>query len=372
MLSRFARLEAAAGEALENLTGQVLRVANGAVNKSRQPTHTDWRASDYDAAELDALLDSTDWDDASSGTGPSEWQRAQSSMSRRPRANRRAGGRDQTGQGRGDPTEWDQDWDAGWETGTWDTSWAESRSGAGGGRGDDGNWDSTGEYEDDDWSRSLVALGAASMAEIPMGRIARVRLVLRERPAATTMLIVFLIGFVLTCLAPLLPLLRLGSDAIDLARRGAHIQSLVAGGAQQLIQPTKLALVRDDVDSIEHDLYEINSVTNILGAPAAALSSTMRNYRLLVRMGYDLTAAADEGLQVGQTLLVPLQGGALSASANNPGLSPADIHRARSVLADAQVRVQDAVAAYRQLTPSALPAQLRPGSKYGNYLALLP
>src|SRR5260221_3324370 len=250
LLSRFARLEAAAGEALENLTGQVLRVANGAVNKSRQPTHTDWRASDYVAAELDALLDSTDWDDASSGTGPSEWQRAQSSMSRRPRANRRAGGRDQTGQGRGDPTEWDQDWDAGWETGTWDTSWAESRSGAGGGRGDDGNWDSTGEDEDDDWSRSLVALGAAGMAEVPMGAIARVRLVLRERPAATTMLIVFLIGFVLTCLAPLLPLLRLGSDAIDLARRGAHIQSLVAGGAQQLIQPTKLALVRGDVDSI--------------------------------------------------------------------------------------------------------------------------
>jgi hypothetical protein len=354
LLSRFG----VAGEMLEHLTSEVRRVAHDAVSRTRRPAPGDWRASDYAPGELDELLDSTDWDDAD----PSRQQPA-----RTPNAQR--GRRAPTGgaaSSRGGPVDWDHDWDAGWETGTWDTSWATNVPEG------SGAWDASGDYADDAWSRSLVALGAASMAEIPMGRVQRVRMVLRERPAASSMLVVFLIGFALTCLAPLLPMLRLTSDVIDLAVRANHIQSVLKGGVQQVLQPSKLTLVQADVHSIEQDLYEINAVTNIVGAPAAAVSHSMANYRLLMRMGFDLTAAADEGLQVGQTLLVPLQGGALSSSDSSPGITPDDIHKARGVLADAKTRVEDAVAAYRALDVNALPSQLKPGSRYGNYLALLP
>jgi hypothetical protein len=380
LLSRFG----AAGELLENLTSEVKRVAQDAVSRARRPAPGDWRASDYAPGELDALLDSADWDDADSAQR--QRQRLQSrggssnGSGNGPRgARKEPHGEREAAARRAGPVDWEHDWDAGWETGTWDTSWATGLApGVSGGTDATGAWDASGgwadsgEYADDAWSRSLVALGAASMAEIPMRRVQRVRMVLRERPAAASMLVVFLIGFALTCLAPLLPMLRLTSDTIDLVVRANHIQSELKGGVQQVLQPSKLTAVQADVHSIEQDLYEINAVTNILGAPAAAVSHSAANYRLLMRMGFDLTAAADEGLQVGQTLLVPLQGGALSASDKTPGISPDDIHKARGVLADAKTRVADAVAAYHQLDVNALPGQLKPGSKYGNYLALLP
>jgi hypothetical protein len=359
LLARFG----AAGEALENLTSEVKRVAQDAVNRVRRPVPGDWRASDYAPGELDALLDSAEWNDPD-----------RSRQQRAPERNAPRGQRAATG--RGGPVDWEHDWDAGWETGTWDTSWATgfspSASEASGAWGATGGWGDTGEYGEDEWSRSLVALGAVSLAEIPMSRLRRVRLVLSERTAASTMLLVFLVGFALTCLAPLLPMLRLTSDLLDLAVRANHIQSVLKGGAQQVLQPTKLAIVQEDVHSIEQDLYEINAVTNVVGAPGAAVSHSVANYRLLMRMGFDLTAAGDEGLQVAQTLLVPLQGGALAASDTTPGITPNDIHRARAVLADAKTRVADAVAAYQQLDLKALPSSLKPGSKYGNYLALLP
>ncbi|HEX8034013.1 MAG TPA: DUF4012 domain-containing protein, partial [Ktedonobacterales bacterium] len=104
----------------------------------------------------------------------------------------------------------------------------------------------------------------------------------------------------------------------------------------------------------------------------AAVSPQMRNYRLLTRIGFDLTASADEGLQVAQTLLTPLQGGALAADTGTPGLTMQDITQARAVLNDATGRVQNAIQAFQALDPNALPSQLKPGSKYYQYLQLLP
>ena len=71
---------------------------------------------------------------------------------------------------------------------------------------------------------------------------------------------------------------------------------------------------------------------------------------MLVRIGFDLSASADEGLQVVQTILTPLQGGALAAgqrSRHYPGRS----EPGASVLVDATLRVQDAL---KPPTPSSI------------------
>src|SRR5262249_47187358 len=211
----------------------------------------------------------------------------------------------------------------------------------------------------------LAAVGA------PIGRLERVRLLLRRRPGAAAILAIFLLGFMLTCCAPLIPLLRLGYDVADASQRVNNIQALVADDPTQLMNASKLDELRTEVNGIQHDLYELNGVINVIGAPAASLSPTLQNYRSLARMGYDLTSAADGGLQVAQTVLTPLQGGAISND-SGPSLTPADIQQARSALAEADSQIADAVSAYRQLDPSALPAQLKPDSKYGKLLALLP
>jgi hypothetical protein len=176
----------------------------------------------------------------------------------------------------------------------------------------------------------------------------------------------------LTCCAPTIPLLRLGYDAADAARRVSNLQAIFAGGTSALFNGAKLKEAQTEVDGITHDMYEINGAMNIAGAPLAAVSPQMRDYRLLVRMGFDLTAAADEGLNVGQTLLTPLQGGALSTDTGTPGLTMDDINQARAVLSDANARLQDSIGAYSSLDVGALPSQLRPGSRYGNLLGLLP
>jgi hypothetical protein len=363
LLSRFAR----ASQAWEAVAGHVRRAADGARQQDRRPTPGDWRASDYDPRELDALISTVDdEDDSDGGHGERGYDRhGYAQAGRSGRANRRF---------QDDERERERDWDAGWETGTWDTSWAKDWSdqefGRDGGWGDGGAWDDSTGYEDAEWSQTT---GPLTMARLPMGRVARVRMVMRERPATGALLVVFLVGFTLSCLAPLLPLLRLGWDVADAARRANSILGMVRGGnTTQLLQPANLKVVQSDVDSIEHDLYEINAFTNVAGAPFAKLSHTARDLRLLVRIGYDLTGAADEGIQVGQTLLTPLQGGVFSAGANNPGITSSDIEQARALLADAKSRVQDAAAAYGLIDQAALPSQLRPGSRYGAYLELLP
>src|SRR5262249_51191967 len=146
---------------------------------------------------------------------------------------------------------------------------------------------------------------------------------------------------------------------LDLTYRVSALQSIFGEGTSQIFNTAKLKEAQGHIDGIQHDLYEINGAMGAVGGPLGAVSHSVRDYRLLVRMGYDLTAAADEGLQVAQTLLTPLQGGALSPDA--PGITSDGIQSARAVLADAEGRILDAVAAYQQLDPAALPSQLKPG-----------
>ena len=117
----------------------------------------------------------------------------------------------------------------------------------------------------------------------------------------------FLLGLLLTASAPLLPLMRLGFDAADAYQRAQSLQALFADGSTSLLNTAKLQDAQTQVDSLSQDLYEINSVVSTLGAPLAVASPQLRDDRLLVRIGSDLTASADEGLQVARTILTPLQ-----------------------------------------------------------------
>ena len=385
-------------------TGQARRLGSGMKRFTegiRTPRAGEWRATDFDQDILEEWdrNDSAPFELPPDPDDESGEYRASSRSARRderrgpgrndarrdarlaPTSSRGGfgGGRDARG---GGPGGWDDNWeDAGWETGTWDTGWAtdyQLSASYEAGNGDSGFWlPSRGagyddEDDDDVISQSLSTLAHLSAVGAPYGRVERARMLLRRRPAAAAMLAFFLLGFMLTCCAPIVPILRLGYDAADAARRVQNLQDILAGGTSSLFNATKLKQAQEEVDGITHDLYEINGAMNIAGAPLAAVSPTMRNYRLLTRIGFDLTAAADEGLQVAQTLLTPLQGGALAADTGTPGLTMKDIAQARAVLADASGRVQDAIGAFQALDPNALPSQLKPGSKYYRYLQLLP
>jgi Protein of unknown function (DUF4012) len=383
-------------------TGQARRIGDGVRKRItdgiRTPRAGEWRASDFDPDTLE------EWDQNDSAPfelppdpdaesreyrAPQPARRDERSGSARNNAGRDGrpattpyrgglGSRD----ARGGPRGWeDNKWeDAGWETGTWDTGWAtDYQSGVGHGDdgGDSGFWAPSrgAAYDDEDddaISQSLSTLARLSAVGEPIGRVERMRLLMRRRPAAAAMLAFFMLGFILTCCAPIVPILRLGYDATDAMRRVQNLQDILAGGTSSLFNATKLKQAQEEVDGITHDLYEINGAMNIAGAPLAAVSPQMRNYRLLTRIGFDLTASADEGLQVAQTLLTPLQGGALAADTGTPGLTMQDITQARAVLQDARGRVQDAIQAFEALDPNALPSQLKPGSKYYQYLQLLP
>ncbi len=340
-------------------------VLRATVMRRRMPQAGDWRASDFSDDQLEA------WDrrDAAPFDLPPDPDAPL--RGRRPDARAAGGSGDVRRQGRRGR---DDDLDAAWETGTWDTGWA-----TGGRRSLDYGRSS---HEDSGFwrhgrgdGRSGGPPGTVAMLAAPrpgIRRRARIRLLMQRRPAAAALLLFMLAGFLLTAIAPMIPLLRLGFDTVDLAYRVSALQSLVADGTSALFNTSKLKEAQDHIDSIQRDLYEINGAVNVVGGPLGALSATARNYRLLINMGYDLTAASDEGLQVAQTLLTPLAGGALSADASTSGITAADIQNAHAILADAQARVLDAVAVYKQLDPSALPAQLRPGSRYGQLLTLLP
>ncbi|MGH2517916.1 MAG: DUF4012 domain-containing protein [Ktedonobacterales bacterium] len=394
------------GNAWQAFTGQarrlgdnIRRAAGGRDDESHEPRAGNWKATDFDADELEtwdredsAPFDVPEDPDASYADYPSR------SGSRQDFTRNPSRGNGPSGSGRGQPPrnddsrwrrsprDWDDDeWDGAWETGTWDTGWAaggqpsmEYARPGGESFGDSGFWSPGRDapYDDDDPPResalaeSLNTLAQLGAVGVPLGRLARLRLLLRRRPAAAAMLAFFLLGFMLTCCAPLIPLLRLGYDAADAAHRVSALQGIFAGGSSALFNTANLKDAQTQVDGITHDLYEINGAFSVIGAPLAAVSPQIRNYRLLVRMGFDLTASADEGLNVAQTLLTPLAGGALSS--DGAGISPADITQARAVLQDASSRIQDAIDAYHSLDVGALPAQLQPNSKYGKYLELLP
>lgn len=340
-------------------------------DNSRVPRAGEWRASDFDSRTLER------WD--RKGSAPFVVPPDPDAPVAAPRsgglgtARRPASARDAVG-GRSRHAS-DDTWDGGSETGTWDTGWATDYqpSVAGGARGATAADEAYVRSENQSaLSQSLTTLAQLGAAGASLGRIERVRLLLRQRPAAGGMLAFFLLGFILTCCAPMLPVLRLGFDAADAARRVNTLQQLLGGGSSALFNPAKLKQAQSEVDGISHDLYEINGAASIAGAPLATLSPSLANARLLTRMGFDLTAAADEGLQVAQTVLTPLQGGALSADATTPGLTASDLAQARALLNDATVRLEDAVAAYHGLDLKSLPPQLQPGTKYGRLLALLP
>jgi hypothetical protein len=355
--------------------GANMRRAAGAM---RNPNSGDWRASDFDQRTLDS------WDreeqvpfEISEDPDMREAGARRAGDTRRS-ASRGRGGRDPAH--RTAPRTWDDDeWNAGWETGTWDTGWATGFAPSlDYGRdsdefGDSGFWSPGRDGWDDDGrsdplAESLDTLARLGAVHAPMGRAARVRLLLRTRPTAAAMLAFFLLGFMLTCCAPTIPLLRLAYDANDALHRVQVLQGMLADQAA-LLNSATLKNAQQQVDALTHDLYEINSAMNIAGAPLAAVSSTARNYRLLTRIGFDLAATADEGIQVAQTILSPLQGGALAADSGTPGLTMDDINQAKAVLADAQVRLADALTANAQLDPSVLKGPL---AKFSKYLALLP
>jgi len=270
------------------------------------------------------------------------------------------------------------------EPGTWDTGWAtDYQPSITDQIADTDNWaEQPGESLDtqarvtvpeDTFTQALNSTLAnlGSVGET-LNRVARVRLLLRRRPAAAALLSFFLLGLLLTACAPLLPLLRLGFDTQDAYRRAESLQILFADGSSSLLNTAKLQQAQTQLDGLSHDLFEINSVVSTLGAPLALANPQLRDDRLLVRIGFDLSASADEGLQVAQTILTPLQGGALAAQGSGPGITQADLAQAQTVLADATLRVGDAETAYAQLDLQALPSQLRPGTKLGSYLHLLP
>ncbi len=310
----------------------------------------DWDAEWDSGAEVD--WDNAVWDDEPQGGYGAEEAHA-------PRSQRRGAQRDG----------WDA-WDSGEDRD--DDGWDSARERARGAGPGDLVGGLRQSLDADVISESLSTLAQLGAVSRPITRVARIRLLLRRRPAAAAMLAFFLLGFILTCCAPLVPLLRLGYDVTDLARRVENLRALSAGGVTSLINASNISQAQQDIAAIEADLYEINGAIAVIGAPAAAVSPTVRNYQLLVRIGYDLTGAANESLQIAQTLVTPLEGGALSTNSATPSIQPSDIQQARVLLSDAYTRALDAIAAYQQLDPQALPAQLKPGSKYGAYLAQLP
>src|SRR5262249_9989154 len=150
------------------------------------------------------------------------------------------------------------------------------------------------------------------------------------------------------------------------------VEAIFSEGGAALFNPQKLQAAQSEIDSIAHDLNEINGAMNLAGAPLAAVSPTLRDYRLLVRMGYDLASSASEGLAVAATLLHPLQGGALGVGTASSAITPRDISEAQLVLGRAEERLQDALAAYHSLDMKALPTEFQSSGKFGKYLALLP
>lgn len=415
--------------------GQNLRrMTEGALQ--RAPRHGDWRATDFAPHEIDDWdqygdvpfdlppdPDAPEYD-APHARDARESRGARGAQGSRGQASGSRGGR-RADQDEWDARDWDAEWDGGaeidWENAAWDddpAGWDDRSRGRGaygndygyeepptgrgqrdGGRrasqdewgewdewdGDAGgrdsarrqndapHWDVVGDLrgslDTDAIAGTMAQLGAISL---PITRLARVRMLLQRRPAAAAMLAFLLLGFMLTCCAPLAPLIRLGLDVSDLARRAEDLRALSAGGVTSLVNANNIAQAQRDIASIESDLYEINGAVAVVGAPLAAVNPTTRNYQLLVRIGYDLTGAANESLQIAQTLVTPLEGGALSTDSSTPGIQPADIQQARVLLSDAYLRGLDAIAAYKQLDPQTLPSQLKPGSKYGAYLAQLP
>jgi hypothetical protein len=350
----------------------------------RVPRAGEWKASDFSPQELDQwdhhdavpfeLPPDPDAPDYPGARVNGYGENGSQQPSGNGRSDRRAGdGRRSLDDNMG----WDDDEDdASWESGTWDTRWATSMQPSleyAGGRdefADSGFW-APGRRPgyDDGGSGPLATIAMIVTPNASLSRRARLQILMRRRPAAAALVILFLVGLFLSIIAPLIPIIRLGYDVSDATYQAASLQTLFSGGASSLLSVSKLGEARDHLNAIQQDLYEIDGAVGLTTAPLSSISPTVRNYRLLIRIGYDLTSAGTTGIDVAQTLLRPLTGGALSS--DGQGISADDIQRARLSLASAEARVTDAVTAYQRLDPTALPDQLKPGSKYGKLLALM-
>lgn len=206
----------------------------------------------------------------------------------------------------------------------------------------------------------------------PRGRILRRR---RASRRASFLALILVVGFVLTCAVPLIPLLALGYDAVDAAHRAVTLDHLISGGAQALLSPSGLAEAQDNVNAMQRDLQALSGASNVLGGPIGAISGSARDYQLLIQVSSEVTTAAAEGLNVAQTVVQPLQGSALGAdtsSSGSSGITMADLNRATAELNDAEAHIALASATAKQIDFSKLPSQLGPNSSLGHLLTRLP
>src|SRR5262245_5871032 len=144
--------------------------------------------------------------------------------------------------------------------------------------------DGNGQVETNDQdvlSQALQTLALLGSRVKPPQHSARAHGLLRRRPRATALVAIFLVTFLLPCCAPLLPLLRLGSVALDAENHVGQIEAIFSAGGAAVFNPQKLQAARSEVESVTRDLHEINGALNLAGAPLAAVSPTLRNYRLL-------------------------------------------------------------------------------------------
>jgi Protein of unknown function (DUF4012) len=213
----------------------------------------------------------------------------------------------------------------------------------------------------------LGALAQLGRAHASGERAGRVLALARRRPAAAAVLALLLLGFVLTCFAPLIPLLRLGYDAVDLSHRVSALQALVAGDPAELANAGTRQEAQLQIAAMRQDLYEINGAMSVIATPLGTANSNVRNYQLLARIGLDLTTAAQSGMEFAQTLMLPTQGSAVTA-----GITSADVQQAQGALALARTNVLDAYQAYLSLDQRTLPDQFKPPATIGKLLATLP
>lgn len=192
------------------------------------------------------------------------------------------------------------------------------------------------------------------------------------RPRALLLLWLIVLGFVLTSVLPLVPLVWLGSDAADAVRRATTLERELAQGPAALLSPSALSEVQTQVAALQTDLAALNGVGSVLVAPIAVVSGQARTYRLLLRMGADLASVAADAVYIAHTVLTPLEGSALATPVGTPGVTQSDLVRAQVRLADAQARLRAAIADSAQLDAHELPAQLRPGTHLGTLLTQLP
>ncbi|HEX8731516.1 MAG TPA: DUF4012 domain-containing protein [Ktedonobacterales bacterium] len=215
----------------------------------------------------------------------------------------------------------------------------------------------------------MAQLGATTR---PMSRGERLQLLWRRRPAAAGLLALFVISFFVSCLIPLVTVTRIAGDQRDLTQRMADLEQLASGGLPQLIFSGQLSAAQGDLLAIQRDLYTLNGVMTVTGAPLGLVSHSVRAEVGLAHIGYDLATAANDGVLITQAVLAPAENGILSPGANSSGVSAANIQQARAWLDDADAYVYDAVQTYQSLDPGALPADYQPGGRYGALLAGLP